>query len=267
MNLSEYDVMAAVERSHWWYGGMRAISAALLDPACARGGLRILDAGCGSAGNAPFLARYGEVVGVDLSMRALRYGHANLPGRLACASVLELPCPDASFDLVTSFDVLYHARVSCEEQALRECWRVLRPGGLLLIRLPAFALLSSRHDRNVHTRRRYRLAELCALLEQSGFAVERASYANSLLFLPRLAQRLLLRALPRLEHDSSDLALARGLPNELLRLPLALEACLLRLGLSFPVGTSAICLARKPAPILLEQPSPALLQLPARHPA
>src|ERR1043165_1635025 len=130
MERSEYTMMAAVEGRHWWYGGMRAIAAALLDTVyCGRNDLRILDAGCGTGGNALFLRRYGQVVGIDLAAEALDLGGQRLPGVLARASVLDIPFADASFDLVTSFDVIYHRAVPDEGRALRETARGLRPGG------------------------------------------------------------------------------------------------------------------------------------------
>jgi SAM-dependent methyltransferase len=245
MERSEYAVMAAVEDRHWWYGGMRAIAAALLDPVYGgRRDLRILDAGCGTGGNALFLRRYGAVVGIDLAAEAVALGGPRLPGVLARGSVLEIPFADASFDLVTSFDVLYHRAVADEAEALRETRRVLRPGGRLLIRLPAYEFLRSKHDRAVHTRRRYTAGQARALLRSHGFTVERCSYINSLLFPLPLAQRLIERALPALEQQESDLAMPSPLVNEVLRWPLAAEAAWLARGRSFPVGLSVICLSR-----------------------
>jgi ubiquinone/menaquinone biosynthesis C-methylase UbiE len=246
MERSEYTVMAAVEDRHWWYGGMRAIAAALLDEVYGRRrDLRILDAGCGTGGNALFLRRYGNVVGMDLAAAALELGGPRLPGVLARGSVLDIPFADASFDLVTSFDVLYHRAVPDEDGALDETWRVLRYGGRLLIRLPAYEFLRSKHDRAVHTRRRYTAGQSRALLESRGFVVERCSYINSLLFALPLAQRLLERALPNLERSESDLAMPSPLVNEALRWPLAAEAAWLARGRTFPVGLSIVCLARK----------------------
>lgn len=238
--------MAAVEDRHWWYGGMRAIAAALLDEVYrGRGDLSILDAGCGTGGNALFLRRYGTVVGIDLAAEALDLGGGRLPGVLARGSVLDLPFTDASFDLVTSFDVLYHRAVPDERQALRETTRVLRPGGRLFVRLPAYEFLRSKHDRAVHTRRRYTTTAARALLAAGGFAVERCSYVNSLLFPLPLAQRLLERVLPALEQHDSDLALPAPLINAALRWPLAAEAAWLARGGSFPAGLSIVCLAQK----------------------
>ncbi|HNP87288.1 MAG: class I SAM-dependent methyltransferase [Chloroflexi bacterium SZAS-1] len=247
MERAEYEVMAAVEDRHWWYGGMRAISAALLDEVYSqRTNLRILDAGCGTGGNARFLQRYGTVAAIDLAPTALELGEVHLPGKLARASVSDLPFANGSFDVVTSFDVLYHHAVPNEEQALSEMRRVLKPGGRLLIRLPAYEFLRSKHDRAVHTRRRYTSADARALITAGGMIVERCSYVNSLLFPLPLAQRLLEQALPTLEREDSDLTLPRPLVNEALRWPLATEAAWLARGGSFPVGLSILIRARNP---------------------
>jgi SAM-dependent methyltransferase len=243
MEKTEYEVMAAVELNHWWYGGMRAVNAALLDPLLrGRAGLRILDAGCGTGGDAVFLRRYGTVVGIDYSPEATRLGSERIPGMLARGSVVTLPFADESFDLVTSFDVLYHRAVPSEAAALAEVRRVLRPGGRLLVRLPAYEFLRSRHDRQVHTRRRYTASAARQILAEAGFYVERMSYALSLLFPIPLAQRLLERLTPD-RGDESAMTTPSPLVNSALRLPMALEAAWLALGGSFPFGLSIICLA------------------------
>lgn len=245
MEASEYTVMAAVEDRHWWYGGMRAIAAALLDQVYAgRTNLRVLDAGCGTGANVRFLQRYGQVTGIDLAVEALELAGPRVSGKLARASVLELPFVSQSFDLVTSFEVLYHRAVPDERVALREARRVLRPGGRLLLRLPAFEFLRGKHDRAVHGRRRYTAAEVQDLLEESGFICERLSYVNSLLFPLPLVQRVIERTFPALEQSESDLELPPGLINKAMRWPLVTEASWLAHGGSFAFGLSVICRAR-----------------------
>jgi SAM-dependent methyltransferase len=246
MERAEYLAMAAVEAHHWWYGGMRAITASILDTAyTGRRDLHILDAGCGSGGNLRFLRRYGCVIGIDLAAEALALGHTSLQGRLARASVLKIPFADASFDLVTSFDVLYHRAVPDERAALCEARRVLRPGGRLLLRLPAYQFLLRRHDREVHTRRRYTAGRVRALLESSGFAIERCTYINTVLFPLAVAQQLAERALPTFAPHGSNLLPPTAMLNETLRWPLAAEAAWVANGRSFPFGLSVVCLARK----------------------
>ncbi|WP_322494906.1 class I SAM-dependent methyltransferase [Chloroflexus sp.] len=236
--------MAAVELQHWWYGGMRAINAAMLDRVFSgRRDLRILDAGCGTGGDALFLRRYGTVVGLDLATEALTLARGRIPGRLARGSVLQLPFADHSFDLVTSFDVLYHQAVIDERQALAEVRRVLRRDGRLLIRLPAYEWLRSRHDRQVHTRHRYTAGEVARLLRENGFTVEQLTYALTLLFPISAAVRLLERVLPESQTESAMELPSRPV-NAALRLPMMLEAAYIARGGKWPFGLSIVALAR-----------------------
>lgn len=244
MEKNEYTTMAAVELQHWWYGGMRAINAAMLDRVFGgRRDLRILDAGCGTGGDALFLRRYGTVVGLDLATEALTLARGRIPGRLVRGSVLQLPFADHSFDLVTSFDVLYHRAVIDERQALAEVRRVLRRDGRLLIRLPAYEWLRSRHDRQVHTRHRYTAGEVARLLRENGFTVEQLTYALTLLFPISAVVRLLERVLPEPQTESAMELPSRPI-NAALRLPMMLEAAYIARGGKWPFGLSIVSLAR-----------------------
>ena len=237
--------MFEMEEAHWWYVGMRAITASLLNGA---GGLekRVLDAGCGTGGMLAPLARYGRTVGLDLAGEALTYCRQRSPEALVCRGTVEaLPFADASFDLVTSFEVLYHLRVGDDQQAVRELARVLRPGGLLLLRLPAYDFLRSRHDRAVHTRHRYRAAEVRRKVEAAGLAVERLSYANCLLFPAALAERLGEQVLWKRPSTEVSRGMVGGWLTGLFTGALTLEARLLPRG-NLPFGLSVVCLARKP---------------------
>lgn len=247
MERSEYLTMASVEASHWWYSGMRTIVAAVLggvlEPAHRH---RILDAGCGTGGNLAALGRYGSVTGVDIAELAL--AHARAAGApLARASVLALPFADRSFDLVTSFEVLYHRAVPLESIALAEVRRVLRPGGWLMLRLPAFGWLRGHHDAAVHGRRRYTIGDARRMLVAAGLSLERWSYVNSVLMPLALAQRLGERWRVAPATAQSDLTLPPTPVNALLQRVLAGEAAWLARGGRFPVGVSLLCLARRGA--------------------
>jgi SAM-dependent methyltransferase len=248
MEREQYDLMYRQEERHWWYVGMRRISAALLDryvlAACAarRDRLDILDAGCGSGGMTRFLGRRGRVTGVDLAPQAVELAARRGVPRLVRASVTALPLRSASFDLVTSFDVLYHLEVEDDRAALRELHRVLRPGGLLLIRLPAYDWIRGAHDEAVHTRHRYTRRELAGKLAAVGFRVEHARYANSLLFPLAPAKRLLERR--NGAGRATDLWRPPEPLNRLLADLLALEAAPIS-GRGLPWGLSVFAVARR----------------------
>jgi SAM-dependent methyltransferase len=246
VNREEYERMYRAEQTHWWYVGMRAMAFALLDGALAAGrrdGLRFLDAGCGSGANLLELQARGRAFGIDLSAEALALCRSRgVP--VARAGLLQLPFADASFDCVTSFDVLYHRWVADDLAAGREMVRVLRPGGWLLVRVPALRALWGAHDEAVHTRHRYTRGELRRLLRAVGATPQRVSYANSLL-LPAVALR---RVLDRLTgRRGSDLTPLPAPLEWLFGRALGLEAHLVR-RVSLPLGASVVALARKPAP-------------------
>jgi SAM-dependent methyltransferase len=252
MERNQYDLMFAQEERHWWYVGMRRISAALLEeypprvPDRGARPLRLLDAGCGSGGMTRFLARFGDVVGVDLAPRALELAKRRGLRDLVRSSVGTLPFLDASFDVVTSFDVLYHLDVDNDRAALSEIHRVLRPGGVALIRLPSFDWIRGAHDEVVHTRHRYTRDELVGKLEDAGFRMEQATYANFLLFPLAPAKRYLERR--NGTREATDLWRPPGPLNRLLGDLLSLEALPAR-GPGLPWGLSVFAAARRVHPV------------------
>lgn len=244
MDPREYALMYAVEDHHWWYRGMGRITRALLDRWVAPVRGRILDAGCGTgAAMTGILADYGDVTGIDLYSEALGFCRKRSARRLARASVTYLPFVSASFDLVTSFDVLYERGVSDERLALREFFRVLRPMGKVLLRLPAYDWLRGKHDERVHTNHRYSKRQVAEYLKGSGFQVRYLSYANTLLFPLAVAKRLSERFFPPGE-DHSDLSLQTGAFNTVLGSILASEAPLAA-SIGLPFGLSIIAVGEK----------------------
>jgi SAM-dependent methyltransferase len=241
--------MFEAEETQWWYAGQRAIASALLRPALgtgAKGPRRLLDAGCGTGFNLLALGRLGRATGVDLAPEAIAFCRER-GVRVARASLLALPFPDQAFDAVTSFDVVYHAWVSDDRAAVAEMARVVRSGGLLLVRVPALKVLWGAHDAEVQSRHRYTRRELRALLEACGLRVERATYCNFLLFPLLLARRTLDRLLGR---EGSDVGFLPAPLEWAFSRALLAEAALVRAGLSFPVGASVLALARRvPDPV------------------
>ena len=149
MRPDEYGVMFAAEEAHWWYRSLRAWLRMRLGRRVPRGA-RVLDAGCGTGANLALLAAMGyRAVGLDLWPAALRLA-ARRPGaarRMCRGSVTRLPFATGGFDAVVAMDVLYLLDEADEAAALAEFRRVLRPGGLLILHLPAHEWL--RGDRPV----------------------------------------------------------------------------------------------------------------------
>jgi len=240
MEPGEYDTLARLESRHWWYVGMRRIAESVLREAGLRPPSRILDAGCGTGGGLQWLAAYGTVTGVDVHPLAVRYAARSSP-RVACASVQALPFPEAAFDLVTSFEVLYHLAVTDDAAALRECARVLRPGGRLLVRVPAHDWLRGAHDRQVHTRQRYARRELREKIESAGLELQRLTFVGLTLFPLAVLKRLTERE----SAAHTDVTLPAPALNKALTAALSAEGLWLR-RLDLPVGLSLLALARKP---------------------
>ena len=122
------EATARAERDHFWFRGFRRFIEPLV--ADAARGVRpvILDCGCGTGHNLRMLRKYGRAYGIDLTWAGLQYAHGQGERQVARASAAQLPFPDARFDLVTSFDVIYSLPDQVEREAIAEMFRVLKPG-------------------------------------------------------------------------------------------------------------------------------------------
>jgi ubiquinone/menaquinone biosynthesis C-methylase UbiE len=249
MHFGMYADTHALEDDFWWFVGMRRIGRTLLDPHYPPGtSLDILDVGCGTGANLRrLLSQYGTSVGVDPADAAIRFARNRWPGPLVQASGDALPFADASFDLVTAFGVICQLGVRSDLAVLSECYRVLRPGGRVLLRVPAYEFLKAQHDRVGETRERYYRSQLCRVLEQAGFVVERCTYANMLLFPIAATKRLSERLRPPADPQASDLRPLPAAVNEVLRRVLCAEAPLVRRR-DLPYGLSVMALGRRPTP-------------------
>jgi SAM-dependent methyltransferase len=242
----EYRRMFELEDRLWWYDGMRAVTAAILDRHLKKSeNLRLLDVGCGTGYGLAWLRkslRAESAFGVDLSMHAAEFWRARGLDTGAIAAADRLPFVAGAFDLVTCFDVIYQLDNDEARRAIAEIRRVLKPAGLLFIREPAYEWVRGRHDKAVATRHRYTLGELRRLLVSEGLVPLRATYANTLLFGAATAHRLISRFT---KDEGSDVRPVPEWMNSGLAATLKLEARLLK-RVTFPFGLSAIALAEKP---------------------
>lgn len=252
MNDAEYRRLFEAEEGSWWFMGMRCITGKLIEESLSRAGikpgrLKVLDVGCGTGFNLVFLGRYGDCVGVDPSEIALSF--CKKRGVHAIRGGAEkLFFKNNSFQVVTCFDVLYHKNVASPKKALLEFRRVLKKGGVLFIREPAFRFLASEHDRAVWGARRFNLQELKGMLVDSGFNVNRATYANFLLFAPialiRLAKNVLSVILGNEKEPETQIGVPNRVVNSALYFVMLLECALIQF-VDLPFGTSVVLVARK----------------------
>ncbi len=239
------EATAAAEDRHFWFMGLRRNARTMLHQAGVRPGLSVvIDCGAGTGRNLDWLSEFGPAFGVDLTPLAIDVGRRK-GRRLARGSVSSLPFPSNAADLATSFDVLYCLDDETEAQALREMWRVLKPGGVALINAAALDILRGAHSTLTFERRRYTPATLRARLTAAGFDVERVTFTNCALFLPVLAVRGMERWTGRADEASdADLSVPAAPINALFDLCLRLEHRLLSM-MNMPIGTSVMAVARK----------------------
>jgi SAM-dependent methyltransferase len=240
MTHNEMQAMLSSDEEHWWYRGRRRVLRAELDRLPVAPDPRLLDAGCGSGRTLDELATYGRVSGIDLSESAVetawRRGHDDVH----LAAVEEIPFPDTTFDVVTCLDVIEHTRD--DRVSLAELLRVTRPGGLLLVTVPAYQALWSAHDTaNLHYRR-YDRSSLRRAAHAAGWHVVSDTYFNGLLLAPAAAVRFASRWRT---PSHSDLEVTPQALNGVLELPLRLESRFLATGSRLPAGLSLLMVLRR----------------------
>jgi SAM-dependent methyltransferase len=239
-----------IEDRHAWSRGRRDAVLQLLASLRVAKGSHILEVGCGSGMLLQAMrdAGYSNLTGVDNSEAALRAAATRgLGDIITTQDAAATSFADESFDVVVASDVLEH--LLNEGQALAEWRRVLKPGGHLLLFVPAFDFLWSAHDLANRHFRRYSRSQLQSVTTASGFDVLRIGYWNVGLFLPILLMRMLMRMQIRgkaLEKQGDFLELP-GPVNESIAALFGVENALLRLGVNFPLGVSVFALLQRRA--------------------
>lgn len=243
MEIQEYKNIYKNEGKHFFYRANRKLFFSHVKDLRTKNGisLKILDAGCGTGLLAKELRAFGEVTGVDIDPRAIFYSKKR-GIKVKKASVNNLPFESKTFDVVVSMDVLYHQKVD-DKKALREFLRVLKPGGTLLVRVPALPLLFSSHDRHVYTRERYTKGELFKKLVQAGLEVQKITYINSALFIPAFL-KILFEKLEKRTESISSIKPTPAFLNEIILRILLIENLLIK-RFSLPIGIGLFAVAKK----------------------
>ena len=238
MNLEEYEKMFQAETSYFWFRAKQELVKKLISKISLPPEPEILDLGAGTGINLKNLSSLGFAVGVDYSLSAIEFCQRRGLKNLVLAKAEELPFKKASFDLITCLDLLEH--LEDDEGFLRECQRILKPGGFLLISTPAYQWLFSSHDIALGHKRRYSKKELKNKLEQAGFKIEILAHFFGAVFPFLLPLRLFQK------FTRSRQTIPYQLPeflNQFLFYLCRAESYLFPT-FSLPLGTSLIALAR-----------------------
>lgn len=246
MRPEAYRALAERQQTYWWHRARRAMARSLLHRFGLAPGCRWLDIGCGPGGNLHMLDPLAPqvVVGLDVSPIALDLARTYAPSAVLVNADInrQLPIDDASFDVVTIFNVLYHQWVQSEADVLDEVARILKPGGLLLLTEPAFTALTREMDEAVMTRRRYGIADFDVWLRTAGFNSLFNSYFTSF-GVPILLAAKFIKQMRRAAATPGPALDMRPLPwivNRGLEVVATFEAWALANGIRMPFGTTLV---------------------------
>lgn len=241
MKKEHYDIIYETELDHWWYRGRRKIVIDILSQVRAnRSGLKILDVGCGMGALMREMGSFGEVSGIDASPDAIAFCRDRGLENVVQGDAAQLPYEEGTFDVVVILDVLEH--IKDDSRGAREVARVLKPGGLAIIAVPAFMFLWGVTDEVSHHYRRYTRKEVKSLIHATGLRVEKSSYFNTFLFPAIAFVRIAVRLLGiKVESENT---LGGKLTNSILHAVFYVESFFLKY-FSFPFGVSVLILATK----------------------
>lgn len=247
MREKDFEDLYNLEERFWWFVAMRAITDTIVGSELNGRNLRILDAGCGTGYNIVHYQKAGHsIFALDIAPEAIAGVRQRGFQRVCQASVVEIPYTSSAFDFVFSFEVVDQLPVQAGVEAIREMYRVLKPGGFLYVRVPAFEWLRSSHDEDIHTMHRYACPELRDKLKEAGFEVRLATYANTFLFPVVLLRRFLKHLGIGQGSDVKPLPTGLAWLDPVFRGILGAEARVVGSGGRLPFGVSVICYARKP---------------------
>jgi SAM-dependent methyltransferase len=248
MDEQEYQASYELEDEYWWFRGQRETVLDLLRRCSIPAAPQILDAGCGTGKNLQIsLKELGKnSVGFDFSPHAMTYlRRRGLAGRVCQASVNGIPFPTGTFDVALCLGVLDLAEVD-EPRAWEELWRVVKPGGLIVLVLTAHRWLMSAHDQPIHTVRRYGREDVRRLVNRRPARILRLTHLYPSLFLPIAAVRIARRWMSSKDRKAtrSDLRPLPSPVNKALYGIVSLERILVR-KMDFPFGSSILAIAQK----------------------
>lgn len=234
-----YQHMAELDQRHWWYRARRLVIAELIRrKAPVPPAARLLEIGCGTGHNLAMLGGFGAVDALELDEQARSIAEQRLGRSVMSSPLPELSgVPERSYDLVGAFDVIEH--IDEDASAIASIATRLKPGGKLVMTVPAHQWMWSAHDVVNHHKRRYSKGALKALIDGSPLRLEAIGYFNSLLFPIAVAERMASKARGK---DNGDLSLPPPLLNSALEHAFAAERHLIG-RVPLPPGLSLFAVA------------------------
>ena len=239
MDESLYHQFYKVEQQHWWFVARQDILLAFikeiikLPPEAF-----VLDVGCGTGAMLDALSQLYAAYGVDFSPIAVEYCRKRGLSNVFCGNLGDIPV-NKKFDLLTFLDVIEH--IDDDLGILRQGWSLLKPEGSILVTVPAYQWLWSKHDELNQHKRRYTMQKLVHLVEKAGYTVRHSTYFNTFLF-PLAVLRRTWGTIADRWHD--DLALPSPLINNFFRGIFRAEKLLVQ-HMTLPFGVSILCHASK----------------------
>ncbi len=245
MEKEYYKAYYQLERSHWWF---KARGEMLIDhyrqALQGKKDVKILNIGAATGRTSELLSQLGAVESVEYDADCYQFVKDNLSIPIIQGSILALPYPDASFDLVTALDVIEH--VEDDRLAVAEMLRVCKPGGFASATVPAFMFLWSSHDLVNHHFRRYTAPQIEKLFAaHPQFQKTYQTYFNTWLFFPIAFFRLIRKAMPEKKtgeaaHASDFESVKNERVNQIFYRIFKSENFFLRRRFRLPVGVSIL---------------------------
>jgi SAM-dependent methyltransferase len=238
--------MFEAEDRHWWYVGNHEIFLKLLQRIhILRNGISMLDAGCGTGGWLHFLKKSYEIneTGIDDREIALNYARSRGNLNLVSGDINNYAFKGSSFDLITCFDVIYHRGVD-DVLAVRNFRKSLKNEGHILLTVPAYSFLFSKHDEVVHAKKRYTKKQIKLLFKSNGFEIVKISYIVSLLFPVALVKRTIDKFTSAKDTGHNEVEMPGKIINQFFLFVMRVENFLLQY-IPLPFGLSVMVLAKK----------------------
>jgi 2-polyprenyl-3-methyl-5-hydroxy-6-metoxy-1,4-benzoquinol methylase len=247
MNKNEYKKMAELEKEYWWHQGRLYLIDELINKHHPnKTNRKILEVGCGTGETTRHLKKHGEVIGIDVSDEAIKYGKQNGIEDIYSSDIVNIQnnknLKDKKFDLIFALDVLEH--IQEDKTAMKNIYGMLNTDGLFITTVPAHKFLWSEHDESLHHKRRYHMYEITKKLEDSNFTISDKSYFIFFLFPIVFAYRLWGNITGKSAYPKTSYVILPKTLNNLFINLLKIEAKMIKY-FRLPIGVTIVVVAKK----------------------